>query len=521
MNREGREIARATSVFAFATLLSRILGLVRDVAISWVFGAGAVTDAFFVAFAIPNFFRRLMGEGSLSVAVVPVYTDYLLKGDRESREAFRAILGATALALAVLVALGVLLAPFLVRLQVFGWKGEAFSLTVSLTRLCFPYLFFVGLVALFMAVLNAHGHFFAPAVSPCFLNLSLIGAVMASRYFSPPISALAWGVLVGGLLQVALNLPFLKGKGLPLSPSFHLGHPAVREVGRLMVPMVFAASVFQINQVVNRLLGSFLPHGSLSYLYYADRIFEVPIGLFAVALGVAVLPTFSRNASRGDHEALREGVSQSLRLSLFLTLPWTVLLLAFSTPIVAVVFQHGAFGRGESLFTSQALRAYALGIWAYGGVHVLSRAFYALKEPASPVRVAVIASGVNLALALGLMGPLRHVGLALANSISAMVNFFLLLAIFQRRVGIQGREVLGGALRSLSLSLLCLPWLLWVEDGIDWLSHGTSWDSVGWLLMGVVGAGLIFLGSAWISGSRELRYFLSGVFGRPPSAPQG
>lgn len=521
LKREQTQIIRATGVFAFATLLSRVLGLVRDVAVSWAFGAGMVTDAFFVAFAIPNLFRRLMGEGSLSVAVVPVYTDYLLRGQEEAKAAFRAIFGGAILVLVTLVALGVGFAPLLVKLQVLGWGGEIRSLTVFLTRLCFPYLFFVSLVALFMAVLNAHGHFFAPAISPCLLNIALIAAVATSRAFDPPIAALAWGALLGGGLQVVLQLPFLRAKGIPLSPRFDLRHPAVKEVGRLMLPMVFATSVFQINQVVNRFLGSYLPHGSLSYLYYADRIFELPIGLFAVALGVAVLPSFSRYASKGDLEGLKDEVSHSLRLSFFLTLPWTVLIMAFSTPLVAVILQHGAFSSEDSLGTSRALLAYALSIWAYGGIHVLSRAFYSLKETNIPVRAGLFSSGINLVFALFLMGPLGHVGLALANSLAAIGNFCLLVVLFARRVGIRGREVFLGSLRTLISSLAVVPWLLWIHSRIDWVSRGTSWEGIGWLLTGLLGAGVIFLGISWTSGSRELREVLYGAFGRPPSVRRG
>lgn len=521
MGIEGQRIVRATGVFAGATLLSRILGLLRDISISWIFGAGAMTDAFFVAFAIPNFFRRLVGEGSLTVAVVPVYTDYLTgkKGGRE--EAFRAILGATILVLAILVGVGIWMSPFLVRLQVFGWKNAGtLSLTVNLTRICFPYLFFVSLVALMMGILNAHGHFFAPAVSPCLLNLSLIGGAIVSPLFNPPILALAWGVVLGGVLQLLLQIPFVTRRGLSVYPTFDLGHPAVKEVGKFMLPMAFAASVFQINQIVNRLLASYLPHGSISYLYYADRIFELPIGLFVVALGVAVLPSFSRYASRGDLEGLRAEVTDSLRLSLFLTIPSMVLLIAFGKPIVAVIFQHGAFGPRDSVLTAQALLAYSVGLWAYGGIQVLSRAFYALKDPRTPVKAALVASGVNLTFGMLLMGPLRHSGLALANSLSAVCNFLLLFLWFDRRIGLRKGELVRGVGSTLFCSLPVIPWLLFIKGMGKWLSEGSSFGTVLLLLLGVLGALGIFLGLSFFSGSRELRGLLCGVFGRIPSAPE-
>lgn len=504
-------LVRSSKVFAFSTLLSRLTGMVRDMVISWAYGAGPVTDAFFVAFAIPNVLRRFLGEGALGAAVVPVYTGYLSRSPEEAKKALSALLGATILTLVLVVAGGILLSPYVVRLQVFGWgKGGVFSLTTTLTRICFPYLFFVSLVAVIMGVLNVHGQFFAPAVSPCLLNLSLIGAALwLSPYFDPPVKALAWGVVVGGALQLFLQLPYLKEKGLLLKPTLELSHPAVREVGKLLLPMLLGVSVFQINQMVNRLLASFLPHGSISYLYYADRVFELPIGLFAVALGVAALPAFSRSAASGDLEGMSRQVSSSLRLSFFETVPFTVLLFVYNTPIVALLFERGTFGPHETLQTAYALQAFSTSIWAYGGIQVLSRAFYALKDFKTPLKGALLASFANLALGILFMWPLKHVGLALANSLSAMINFFFLLFSFRKVVTIHER-ISEKIAKIFLASLTFVPWLLCFDSYSLFKTKGIIGE-VTEVFMVLSGAGIIYLFASRFLCPEEFNALISGL----------
>lgn len=506
-----RGLVRSSKVFAFSTLLSRLTGMVRDMVISWTYGAGPLTDAFFVAFAIPNMLRRFLGEGALGAAVVPVYTGYLSSSSQEAKKAFSALLGATILTLVSVVIAGILLSPYVVRLQVFGWgKGEVFSLTTTLTRICFPYLFFVSLVALIMGILNVHGHFFAPAVSPCMLNLSLIGAaLLLSPCFDPPVKALAWGVLVGGALQLLLQIPYLKEKGLLLKPTFELSHPAVREVGKLLLPMLIGVSVFQINQMVNRLLASFLPHGSISYLYYADRVFELPIGLFAVALGVAALPAFSRSVASGDLEGMARQVSFSLRLSFFETVPFTVLLLVYNVPIVALLFERGTFTPQDTLQTAYALQAFSTSIWAYGGIQVLSRAFYALKDFKTPLKGALLASFVNLALGLLLMWPLKHVGLALANSLSAVVNFSFLFFSLRKIITFQ-KGFFGKIVKIFLTSLTFVPWLLCFAFYDLFETEGFAGEIVEVLLV-LTGAGLIYLFASRSLCPEEFSALMSGL----------
>jgi len=514
MRAETSRVIKHTGIFAFGTLLSRISGLIRDFVIAWVFGASMMSDAFFVAFAIPNFFRRLMGEGALGVAVVPVYVKYL-KGDNleEAKKAFKSLVGSTILILLGIVVLGIIFAPLLVKLQMFGWKGkEVFNLTVSLTRICFPYLFMISLVALFMGILNSHGHFFAPAVSPVFLNLSLIfSALFLTSFFDPPIKALGMGVLLGGLLQLVLQVPFLKKNGLSLRPDFDLKHPATKETWKLMLPMLIGLSVFQINQIVDRIFASFLPHGSVSYLYYADRIFELPIGLFAVGMGVAALPNFSKRISEGRLEEFKKEVNFSLRWILFLTIPISFFFNFFGLPIVAVLFQHGSFGPEETVKTSSALLAYSISIWAYGGIHVLGRAFYAQKETKIPVRSAMLASVLNFFGDLVLVGPLKHTGLALATSGSAILNFFILFFLFHRKIGIEKKPLLFTIIKVSLASLGVIPFLIWIKNHGKWLQEGTSFQNLLFLLTGCFGFLIIFLCFALLLKLREIRILLDMI----------
>jgi len=513
MTDESTKVIKQTGIFAFGTLLSRISGLIRDFVIAWVFGASMMSDAFFVAFAIPNFFRRLMGEGALGVAVVPVYVRYLKGNMEEAKKALRSLLGATILILLGIVILGVIFSPLLVKLQMFGWRGkEVFDLTVSLTRICFPYLFMISLVALFMGILNSHGHFFAPAVSPVFLNLSLIlSALFLTSFFNPPIKALGIGVLLGGLLQLVLQVPFLHKNGLSLKPDFDLKHPATKETWKLMLPMLIGLSVFQINQIVDRIFASFLPHGSVSYLYYADRIFELPIGLFAVGMGVAVLPNFSKKISERKLDEFKKEVNLSLRWILFLTIPISFFFIFFGLPIVAVLFQHGSFGPEETVKTSSALLAYSISIWAYGGIHVLGRAFYAQKETRIPVRSAMVASVLNFFGDWILVGPLKHTGLALATSGSAILNFFILFFLFHRKLGIEKKPLFFTLIKTILASLGVIPFVMWIQNYGNWLEGGTSFHNLFILIIGCFGSLIIFLSLAILLRSKELRILLDIV----------
>jgi len=451
---ENEQVTRAAGVVGAATLLSRIMGFIRDMVVAYFFGTGMQADAFFVAFRIPNLLRRLVAEGALTVSFIPIFTEYLSTRSKDEALALaRATLTLLSIVLVLLSVLGVLLAPWIVRVFAPGFYNlpDKFALTVLLTRICFPYIFFIGLVALAMGLLNALGRFAAPALAPVLLNLSMIAALLLlTPYFDPPVLALAAGVLIGGLLQVLLQLPDLfRQKGL-LGVSFDFSHPGLRKIGLLMGPAAVGAAVYQLSIFVNTLLASFLPPGSVSALYYADRLVQFPLGVFAIALGSAILPSMSRQAAAGDIAALRQTLSYSLRLVFFISLPALVGLIVLARPIIHLLFQRGEFDAQATSATTWALIAYAAGLWAFSGVQILVRAFYSLKDTKTPVKIGVFSLLCNVVLAVALMWPLKHVGLALATSLSSMINLIVLTVTLRRRLGgIDGRGVTSSVVKDL------------------------------------------------------------------------
>ncbi len=437
--RETRRIARAAGVVSSATALSRVLGLVRDVVFAACFGAGGGLDAFFVAFRLPNTLRRLFAEGSLTVAFVPVFVDALeSEGEARARLLGCRMLTLLGLVLAAVSAAGVLGAPVLVRLTAWGFSRDPgkFALTVELTRWVFPYIGLIGLTALAGGMLNAWGVFGPPALAPVLLNVFLIGAALGlSPWTDPPVLGLAAGVLLGGVAQLALQVRGLRGVGFRYRPALGAADPYIRRILRLMGPAVFGVAVYQVNILVSTFLASWLPDGSVSYLYYAERLFQLPLGVFAVALGTASLPSLSRLASRGDRDAFRATLADSLALTAFVVVPAAVGLWVLGRPIVGALFERGAFTPLMADRTAAALAAYAAALVPVAGVRVLAPAFYALGDTRTPVRAAWWAFWVNVGASLALMGPLSHVGLALATAVSSAFNLGYLVRHLGGRIG--------------------------------------------------------------------------------------
>ena len=459
LNKDNVHVTQAAGVVGMATLVSRILGYVRDMVMASLFGAGMASDAFIAAFRIPNTLRRLFGEGSLSIAFVPVFTDCYNRQGREEAErlaasALRLVSGVLALA----VVAGIVFSPAAVHLLAYGFTDnpEKYQLCVHLTRLMMPYILFIGLVAMCMGILNVLGHFAAPALAPTVLNITMIGTVFLFAWLSPSqitrVTGLALGVLVGGALQLGLQVPFLIHKKIHFWRAAPLWHPAMKQVLVLMGPAVFGAAVYQINGLVICLLGSLLPQGSIPYLYYADRLVQFPLGLFAIAMATAVLPTLSRQATEGQWDALRNTFSHAIRLILFITLPSMVGLIILREPIVALLFEHGAFGGQTTRLTAGALLYYGVGLWAFSAVRILIYTFYALKDTRTPVTAAIIAIATNIGLGVILMGPMKHNGLALALSLASMLHVVLLCMALRKKMGALGwRRIV----RSTAVSCLC------------------------------------------------------------------
>jgi len=500
-----RQVVGALGSIGAATLASRVLGFARDMLVALAFGAGPITDAFFVAFRIPNILRRLLAEGALSTAVIPVFTDYAVNHPRsELVRMLRAILAAALLVLGVTTLVGVLAAPWLLSVIAPGFSepGQR-DLAVLLTRVMFPYLILVGLGALAMGVLNSQGRFFVAALGPAVLNLGMIAAVLLlARRLDPPIVALAIGVLVGGVGQLLVQLPGLRALGLLVPPSRELRHPALGRVARLLLPAVFGLAAVQVMVFVNTLLASLLPAGSISFLYYADRVMEFPLGIFGVALASASLPAMSRQAAAGDTRGVAATLNFALRLAVYVSAPATVGLALLSVPITRVLFEHGRFGADDTAATAVALVWYAVGLVGFAGARIAAQAFYAIAEPGTAVRLGALAVAINVVAAVALMGPLGHAGLAGASSLGAYVNLLGLLWAGRRRFGrLGGRALAASVLRT---ALACVPLALWCLL-ILWAGGATGGlaRQAVWVAIAIGGGAVLFVATSAALGSPE------------------
>ena len=474
-------IVRRAGVVAVGTLSSRILGAVRDAVIAASFAIGA-TDAFFVAFTVPNALRVLLGEGAVSGAFIPVFSEVReQEGEERARVFFAGLVGTMFWVLVAVTALGMLAAPGFVVVYAGGFLDDParYELTVTLTRLVFPYIFLMGLAALGIGALNAKKRFAVPAFAPGLLNISLIVAPFAflpvvDSLSMPAVTCLVIGALVGGVLQVLALLPTLRAVGLWVRPRWGWKDPYVRKVYRLMVPLLAGVGVYQLNLILSRLFASFLPEGSLSYLYYSARLVELPQGMFALAIASAALPTLSDLRSRGDNEEARRVFRYGLRLALFVAIPASVALLLLAEPTVMVLFGRGAFGAHEAAETARALRWQALGIWAVASVRTVVPLFHAYNDTKSPVLGSALNLVVFCGVAFALMGPLQHEGLAIAISSAAAVQLVALLWLLGRRVGPLGLGAMAGSVGRVCLATAVMGGVVWWSvRGVDWTGAGT------------------------------------------------
>ncbi|MBI5027056.1 MAG: murein biosynthesis integral membrane protein MurJ [Nitrospirae bacterium] len=472
---EKRRVTKAAGLMSIATFMSRITGYVKDMVLAKVFGATGMTDAFFIAFRIPNLLRELFAEGSMSAAFVPVFTEHLARNGKEEAKRLAGIVFAFLLSILIIVCLlGILLAPYIVSAIAPGFiKDPAkFSMTVLLTRAMFPFLVFVSLAALAMGILNSMRSFFMPALAPLFLNLGIIAsAIFLAPEFSVPLLAIAIGVTFGGALQYAVQIPSLMRHGFDLRPIFSFSHSGLRKMLILLLPATLGMGVAQINVFVSTIFVSYLPDGSATYLYYGMRLIHFPIGIFGVAMAMAVLPSLSEQAVKGETGALRDTFSFSLRLLFFITVPAMTGLIALSEPIVNILFQRGEFTSEATAGTAYAVIFYSTGLWAFVGVRVVTSTFYSLQDTRTPVKVAVLSVLSNVVFSFLLMGPLKHGGLAFANALASSINFILLFYLLRKKLGrIDGRNILRSFSKILFASSLMglIGWLiihskLWVE----------------------------------------------------------
>jgi putative peptidoglycan lipid II flippase len=515
-SQEKKKIVRATGVLTFATMISRVAGLVRDIVVAAVFGAGLVTDAFFVAFTIPNLLRRFFAEGSLTAAFVPTFTDVLHhEGTSEARQVVRICWTLLLLVLTGVTLLGILSSPWLVKLIGYGFSGTAgkLALTDLLNRLMFPYIFFVSLVALFAGVLNVSGHFLLPALSPVMLNLSMIGsALLLAPRFDQPITALACGVVIGGLIQFVMQVPVLYRHGYDLRFNFNFRHSAVVRIVRLMLPGVLGVAIYQVNVVISRLLASFLQEGSVSWLYYGQRLFEFPQGVFIVSLAQAVLPTMSRQMTDNDVDGFRESLRFAIILILLITLPATLGLILCNQAVYSLFFMRGNFTSFDVSQSAMALAWYAPGLLFVGISRVLVPSFYAMKDTRTPVLVSFWTLVVNVVAGIILMRTMGHAGLALALTIASVFNAIVLALLLSRRLGDLNLKTLWPVVLRVipGLCVMSLVVII-ILTQVDWLETGTFLYRLANLASAVILGGLAYAASLWFMGVKEMQQVWSLV----------
>lgn len=512
-------LLRSTATVGGFTLVSRVLGFVRDIVLAVLFGAGAATDAFFVAFKIPNFLRRLFAEGAFAQAFVPVLTEFKnCRSPEEVRELVARVSGVLGTVLILITAVAVLAAPVLVMLFAPGFIGdpehpERFALTTEMLRITFPYLLFISLTALAGGVLNSYGRFGVPAFTPVLLNLSLIGAAVWLAPLFPEetrVVALAWGVFIAGAAQLAFQLPFLARLGLLPLPRRSAGHEGVRRIMRLMVPAIFGSSVAQINLLLDTVLASFLVAGSVSWLYYSDRLVEFPLGVFGIALATVILPSLSEKHARAAPREFSQTLDWALRWVLLIGTPATLGLMLLAGPMIATLFHHGAFAAHDVRMAALSLTAYAFGLLGFILVKVLAPGYYARQDTRTPVRIGIMAMGANMLLNLVFVVPLAwmgvngaHAGLALATSVAAFLNAWLLLRGLRQRSVYTPEPGWGRVAAQVVLAGGVMAFAVWLLTGDleRWLAWGT-WHRAAMLAGVVLGGAAIYAAVLWLSGVR-------------------
>jgi putative peptidoglycan lipid II flippase len=500
-------LLRALATVSGMTLISRILGFVRDLVIARVFGAGLATDAFFVAFKLPNLLRRLFAEGAFSQAFVPILAEYKnRRGADETRLLVDHVSGALAAALFVVTLIGVVAAPLIILATAPGFAETPgkFDLTVGLLRITFPYIFFISLTALAGGILNTYSRFAVPAVTPTLLNLSFIGfALWGAPYFDPPVKALAWAVFAGGIAQLALQVPFLARLGLLPRFRLNLRSEALWRILRQMGPAVFGVSISQVSLVINVIFASFLVTGSVSWLYYADRLMEFPMGLLGAALGTILLPSLSKHHANQSAQAYSELLDWGLRLTLLLAAPAAVALALLAVPLVATLFHYGAFGMEDVFATRRAVMAYSVGLIGLVMVKVLAPGFYARQDIRTPVKIALVTLGLTQLMNFAFIVPLKHAGLALAIGLGACVNAALLLRGLRRREVYIPQPGWPAFLLKLAVAVYAMAVVLWVAAASDaaWFSMRASARAANLAWVVLLGAASYFA-ALWLLGFR-------------------
>ena len=500
-------LLRALGAISSLTLVSRILALVRDVLTARIFGAGMATDAWFVAFKLPNLLRRLFAEGAFSQAFVPIFGEYKnRRGHEETKLLVDHVVTLLALILFVVTLIGIIAAPILVYISAPGFAAtpDKFDLTVKLLRITSPYIFFISLVAVAAGILNTYNKFWVPAFAPVLLNLCFIAAALwLAPYCDPPIMALAWAVFVAGFVQLAFQLPFLKKIGMLPTLRLNLKDAGVWRIIKQMGPAVFGVSIAQISLIINTIFASFLAAGSVSWLYYADRLMEFPAGILGVAIGSILLPSLSKYHADSNAAEFSKLLDWGMRLTFMLTLPAALALGMIAVPILATFFQHGAFEAHDVLMTRNALVGYSIGLIGIISVKILAPGFYARQDIKTPVKIGIFTLFATQIMNLLFIGWLQHAGLALAIGLGSCLNAGILFYLLRKRGIYQLEPGWLKFLIKLSVALLALGLTLWFGMGSEqhWLTT-QGWLRIGQLTALVIAGTVVYFGVLLLLGFR-------------------
>lgn len=510
-----KALVKSTSVVIIMTMISRIFGFIRDMVTATIFGASAQFDAFSIAFRIPNLMRRLFAEGSFSQAFVPVLSEYQkIKSREEVQHFINAMSGTLAISLFIVTILGILCAPLIITIFApgFATSGDRFDLAVTMLRINFPYLMLISLTAFSGAILNTNSRFWVAAFTPVFLNIIMIcSALWLSPHFTQPIIGLAWGVLIAGVVQLLFQWPFLRNINMLPRPRIKFRDPGVARVLKMIVPALFGVSVGQINLVVDSVFASLLVVGSVSWLYYSDRLMEFPLGVFGVAISTVILPSLSRHHAAQSEESFSLTLDWALRSVLLIGIPAGVMMAVISGPILSTLFQYGRFDGHAVIMAQKSLSAFAIGIAPFMLVKVLAAGFYAKQDMRTPVRIAVIAMITNIILNIILIWPLAHAGIALATSLAALVNAVFLFYFLRQQNFYKPRE--GWKLFAIRLIIANLIITLWLWTGAgditSWINH-QAWWRIEHLAFLMITSVLIYFAVLWLSGMRIHHLLMPG-----------
>jgi len=506
---------KSTGIIAFSVLISRVFGFIREILFANFFGASGVTDAFFIAFRIPNLFRRLVAEGSLTVSFIPVYTDFLVKkGKEEALLLAQKTLSLLVLFVFIIILLGEFFTPQIINIFAYGFQHpETINLAINFTRIMFPYLFCASFVAFSMGVLNSHGYFFAPAFSTVLLNISIIfGITFFSLFFQQPIYGVTVAVLIGGLAQILLQIPYLIKSGFKLKISIDFQHSGIKKIFKLILPTIFGTAIYQINIIMGTLLASLLATGSISYLYYSDRLAEIVAGVFIISIGNVILPEMSKLNAAKDYKKFKQVYVSSLNFSLFLALPASLALIAIGLPIITVFFLRGSFTVEDAKLTYQALFYTSLGISSLALLRIITPTFFSLKNTKTPVITSTLAFFINISLGFFLMKTsLKHAGLALANTVAVTVQVFILFLYLQKKIGkinlkkitlSFSKYLVAAGIMSLSINHL--------SKLIDWFNCSLI-IKIFFLISLILAGGAIYFIGCWILKVEEMKILLKKI----------